>query len=182
MDTFNPHDHFDWGSGWTYGPPPGLPYQPHDGTHLAEIVPPLNSSVASTLTDGVLPMGFGAGYRKSDDHYWFNAYTAWVGCNDTAADPTVTCDFVATAWQYDPDRKQDTVFSTQHMTVPPCSLGSGCQLQEVTLEASFRNMSSMSFYGVVQGKPVSVFIDTLALDWYNNTCEAGLARISSRKV
>lgn len=126
-------------------------------------------------------MGFGAGYRDADEHYWFNAYSAWVGCNNTSPDPTITCDFVATAYQYDYARARDIVVSTQHFTEEPCDLQSGCQLQEIQFEASFRNLSTMSFYAVVLGQPVTLYIDSLALDWYNNTCAAGLARASSRK-
>ncbi|KAK6387689.1 hypothetical protein LTS17_000958 [Exophiala oligosperma] len=177
-EIFNPYEHFFWGDGWTYVPPPTEPFPPHDGTRLAQFIPSLANQDTGSPNAGLIPpSSFGAGPRVSDSTYWFNAATAWVGC-DTA---NATCDFVATAYQWDITTQNEVVVATQHFNIPPCPGFVNCQLTEIRFNYLFYKMTTLSFYANVEGKISIFWLDSLALDWYDNSCEAGLKRISSRK-
>ncbi|KIW11181.1 hypothetical protein PV08_10481 [Exophiala spinifera] len=177
-EIFNPYEHFFWGDGWTYVPPPTEPFSPHDGTRLAQFIPSLaNKDIGSPSAGLIPPSSFGAGPRAADSAYWFSAATAWVAC-DTA---NVTCDFVATAYQWDIATQSEVVVATQHFNVPPCHGFVDCRLTEIRFNYLFYKMTTLSFYANVEGKISIFWLDSLSLDWYDNSCEAGLKRISSRK-
>lgn len=183
-EIFNPYDHFYWADGWSYVPPPRDPFPPHDGTRLGIYIPSQSnpspgsgSPNAGLISDG----GFGAGPRNSDNNYWFNAESAYVGCDNGAKDTSLTCDFVATGYKYDAATGNEIVVATQHFPQPPCPGFQNCKLNQIYFSSKFQGLSSLSFYAVLLGQPRIFFVDTLALGWYNNTCEAGLKRVGSRK-
>lgn len=179
---FNPYDHLDWSNGWSYGPPPTEPYPPQNGTHLAEYVPSLatNSSESGSPDAGDVPDGaIGAGHHNNDDAWWFNAYSAYIGCDNGATDPSITCDFVATGYKYDATTNQDVVVVTEHYPQPPCPNFVNCELNQIYFSKQYQGLSALSFYATVQGKQKIFFVDTMAMGWWNNTCAAGLKRISS---
>lgn len=178
---FNPYEHFFWGNGWAYGPPPTEPFPPESGDHLAEFVPSLanndtNSPDASTVPDSA----FGAGPRAYNNNYWFSPLSVYVGCDNGATDPSVTCDFVATAYQWDPVNYKEKVVATEHFPQPPCPGFENCTLTQIFFDSRFTMLSSLSFYANVEGLLKIFWIDTMELSWWNNTCAAGLARISAQ--
>ncbi|KAI1619864.1 hypothetical protein EDD37DRAFT_698293 [Exophiala viscosa] len=180
---FNPYEHFFWGNGWSYVPPPTEPYPPQAGSHLAEFVPSqANNDTGSPDAGLIPPSSFGAGPRAYDNAYWFTAYSAWVGCDNGDTNWTDTCDFVATAYQWNNDTQSEIVVATQHFPIPPCPNFQNCQLTEITFNYLFYKMSTLSFYANVKGQISIFWLDSLSMNWYNNTCEAGLERISSRKI
>lgn len=177
---FNPYDHFFWGNGWAYGPPPNEPFPPQSGDHVAEFVPSAaNNSTNSPDASTVPENAFGAGPRAYNNNYWFNAESLFAGCDNGATDPYVTCDFVATAYQWDSVNYKESVVATEHFTLPPCPDFKKCSLIQIFFDDRFTQMSSMSMYANVQGQLKIFWIDTMELSWWNNTCVAGLARISS---
>jgi hypothetical protein len=89
---------------------------------------------------------------------------------------------VATAYQWNNDTQSEIVVATQHFSIPPCPNFQGCQLTEITFNYLFYKLTTLSFYANVQGLISIFWLDSLSMNWYNNTCEAGLARISSRKM
>jgi len=124
---------------------------------------------------------FGAGQRNYNDNYWFNAQSMWIACDNGAYDPSITCDFVVTGYTWNATTKAEQLKLTHHFDpVPPCPGFENCELTFVTFPPEFTGLSTLSMYANVQGKPSIFWIDTVALSWWNNTCEAGLARISSR--
>ena len=98
----------------------------------------------------------------------------------TIGDDHQQCDFTATAYQYNAQLKEDRVVATQHWAQDRCD-SLACSLNQIRFDEPFSNLSVVSFYGVVGGKIVDFYADSIRLEWYNNSCEAGLARISSRK-
>jgi hypothetical protein len=131
---------------------------------------------------GVVPAkGFGSGPRNFDSAYWFNMTSSWAQCDFSTAAPNFqTCDFFATAYQYDSTLDQDKVFDTDHWLLNRCNEHT-CDLDQIIYKDSFKGMSAVSFYGVINGQIVDFYIDSIELQWYNNTCEAGLERSSSRR-
>lgn len=134
-----------------------------------------NSPDASTVPDSA----FGAGPRAYNNNYWFNASSAWIGCDNGATDPSIVCDFVATAYQWDPVNSVEKVVATEHFPQPPCPGFKNCTLSQINFDSRFTMLSSLSFYANVQGQLKIFWVDTIELNWWNNTCTAGLARISA---
>ncbi|KIY02573.1 uncharacterized protein Z520_01038 [Fonsecaea multimorphosa CBS 102226] len=180
---FNPYEHFFWGDGWAYVPPPNEPFPPQSGNRLAQFIPSLNNTVDGSTDAGTIPpSSFGAGPRNYDDNYWFSASSAYVGCDNGSRNLSSICDFVATAYQWDNVTQSEVVVATQHFRIPPCPDFIKCQLTEIDFNYLFYKMSTLSFYANVQGQLSQFWIDSIDLNWYNNTCAAGLAREQSRKV
>lgn len=164
-------------------PPPNDPFPPQSGNRLAQFVPYLNNTLNGSADAGSIPdSSFGAGPRNYDNRYWFTAYSAWVGCDNGATNLSQTCDFVATAYQWDNLTQTELVVATQHFQIPPCPGFVDCQLTKITFSYLFYKLSTLSFYANVQGNISQFWLDSLNMNWYNNTCEAGLARIQSRKL
>ncbi|KAK5257876.1 hypothetical protein LTR40_009021 [Exophiala xenobiotica] len=181
--VFNPYEHFYWGPGWSYVPPPNEPFPPQNGSRLAEFIPPLANNDTGSPDAGLIPpSSFGSGPRASDSTYWFSASSAWVACDNGATDWSQTCDFVATAYQWNNATQSEVVVATQHFSIPPCPNFVDCHLTEINFNYLFYKMTTLSFYANVQGKISIFWLDSLALNWYDNTCQAGLERISSRKI
>ncbi|EXJ85135.1 hypothetical protein A1O3_05810 [Capronia epimyces CBS 606.96] len=181
--VFNPYDHFFWGDGWAYVPPPNEPYPPQSGNRLAEFIPSLANNDTGSPDAGLIPpSSFGCGPRNYDNQYWFNADSAYVGCDNGVSNATSTCDFVATAYQWDNTTQSEVLVATQHFKIPPCPDFKNCQLTKITFNYLFYKMTTLSFYANVEGRVSIFWLDSLDLNWYNNTCTAGLTRISSRKI
>ncbi|KIW28562.1 uncharacterized protein PV07_08216 [Cladophialophora immunda] len=180
---FNPYEHFFWGDGWAYVPPPTEPFPPQSGNRLAQFVPSLNNTVGGSTDAGAIPpSSFGAGPRNYNNNYWFSASSAYVGCDNGSRNLSQICDFVATAYQWDNVTQTEVVVATQHFRIPPCPDFNKCQLTQIAFNYLFYKMSTLSFYANVQGQVSQFWIDSIDMNWYNNTCAAGLARMQSRKI
>ena len=177
---FNPFDHFWWGDYWTYAPPPVGPYTPVDGSQLAKCDILGNNTVAGSPNAGdVPPNGFGAGPRNSSNIYWSNATSAYIGCEVRPTDLGAACEFNVTAWVFDGDNEVPVV--TDGFVIPPCSNNTNCHLTEITFPERYLGLTTLNFSATVDGESRAFYMDSLHLGWYNNSCEAGLTRIMSRK-
>lgn len=146
-------------------------------------MPTLNNTVIGSPNAGTIPpSSLGAGPRNYDSHYWFTARSVWVGCDNGATNLSQICDFVATAYQWNNATQQEMVVATQHFRIPPCPNFNKCQLTKITFNYLFYKLTTLSFYANVEGKVSQFWVDSLDMNWYDNTCDAGLARISSRKM
>jgi hypothetical protein len=180
---FNPYRHFYWGAGWSFVPPPRDPFPAHSGSRLAQFVQSPKFNHTGSPDAGLLePSAFGCGPRNYNNNYWFNARSAWVGCDNNATSSFSTCDFVATGYQWDNATQAEKVAVTQHFTIPPCPDFKNCHLRPINFNYQFYRLSRLSFYANVKGQIKSFWVDDIGLSWFNNTCEAGLARIGSRKT
>ncbi|EXJ85793.1 hypothetical protein A1O1_06161 [Capronia coronata CBS 617.96] len=181
--VFNPYDHFFWGDGWAYVPPPNEPYPPQSGDRLAQFIPSLANNDTGSPDAGLIPpSSFGCGPRNYDNRYWFTARSAYVGCDNGGQNSSSACDFVATSYQWDNTSASEVLVATQHFKIPPCPDFKNCQLTKITFNYLFYKMTTLSFYANVHGRVSIFWLDSLDLNWYNNTCAAGLTRISSRKI
>jgi hypothetical protein len=174
----SPYHHFCWGDGWSYVPPPSDPYPPQSGKMLGQFEPDVNGTQSQSPMN-IPPSSFGDGSRRADNNYWFSATTAWVGCDNGSNNLSDTCDFVATSYQWDEYTQTEVVAATQHFKIPPCPNLVQCQLSMITFNYLFYKMTALSFYANVQGQISGFWIDSIGMDWYNNTCAAGQARISN---
>jgi hypothetical protein len=173
----NPYDYFEWSNGWGYVPPPNEPFPPQSGDRLAVWDPTVNNdTVLGSKNAADIPPGGIEALKNSSNHYWFTANSAYVGCDNQ--DPSQVCDFVATAYQWDDNSQSNQVVATQHFHIPACPGFVQCELTQVNFNYLFYKLSMVQFYAALAGKFSKFYMDSIDMNWYNNTCEAGLARIS----
>ena len=166
----------NWGAGWGYAPPPNDPFPPQAGNHLAVWDPTLNNTVDGPSNAGGIPPGSIAGWHRNSSYDWFSINSAWVGCDNS--NPAVICDFVATAYQFDNDTQSENVVATQHFHIPACPDFVKCQLIQINFNYLFYRLSTVQFYANVAGHINKFWMDSIDMNWYNNSCAAGLGRIS----
>lgn len=125
----------------------------------------------------VKPGEFGDGPRDSMSAYWFDAYSAWLGCDDEGPEP---CTMVMKAYTWSPYAKAEILSYSQNVTMPPCPGFKNCHLRQVSFPASFRSLSGLQIQAFVGKEERMFFMDDLALHWSNSSCAAGLQRQMSQ--
>jgi hypothetical protein len=127
----------------------------------------------------VLPGEIGAGPRASVNAYWFDAYSAFFGCDD---DGPTDCVMQISGYQYDASTDKEVLAAQENATIPTCPGFKNCHLTPVSFSDQFRNLSGIQFEAFINGTGPKIFMmDSLAMGWVNNTCSAGILRIGNRK-
>lgn len=122
--------------------------------------------------------GIGAGPRASHKTFWFNVSAAHLGCGHRTKDSP--CTITISALKYSTELEKEEIAEKVVFHVPSCLEGETCNLALRELGGAFEGLSGIVFEGTVDGKPVDVFLDDLKMEWYDNSCEAGLERVGSR--
>lgn len=118
----------------------------------------------------------GAGNRASNSAFWFNAYGAYLGCDNEGPDE---CVMQISGYTWQKDGEEELLAYQQNVTLPPCPDYKDCKLTPITFAGSMKGLSGIRFQAFVNGDQRMWYIDDLALGWYNNTCSAGLLRVRS---
>jgi hypothetical protein len=182
---FSPYHHLTFSNGYVHAPKYKQPFVPHSGDQLAVFLasgagngtndtawhqPGMSASVPRTepgdITDGPYN-GLPA--------FWFNAYDAWLGCDNDGPD---SCIFNVTGSTWDPTVNDDVETYNTQLEVPPCPNFNHCPLVHMDFPDNIRGLSGMQIQAFVNNKPVMFFMDDLALGWYDNSCEAGMKRMA----
>lgn len=154
------------------------PFTPASMPEVAIFFPNLTDP-GSAFTNTVKPGEIGAGPRRSVDAYWFNAYNVSVGCDNTGPSD---CLVRVNAFAYDSDSDEQELAGQIFASVPPCPAGDDCALTFVEFPENWTGLSGIQFEAFVDNEESQIFmLDSLALGWWNNSCEAGLERIMHRK-
>lgn len=123
------------------------------------------------------PGEIGDGPRESMSAFWFDAYSAWFGCDNRGPE---VCTIVFSAYTWGLATKTESLTFQHNETVPPCQRSKDCQLQKVDFPTSFRGLTGLQMQAFVGQEQRMFSMDDLALRWANNTCAAGLQRQSSQ--
>jgi hypothetical protein len=107
--------------------------------------------------------------------FWFNAYDAWLGCDNNGPD---NCVFNVTGSTWDANAGDDVETYNTQIEVPPCPNFHHCPLQHMEFPDNFRGLSGIQIQAFVNNKPVMFFMDDMALGWYDNSCDAGMKRMA----
>ena len=107
--------------------------------------------------------------------FWFNAYDAWLGCDNNSKD---SCFFNVTGSTWDAEFGDDVETYSTQIEVPPCPNTNHCPLVHVDFPDNFRGLSGIQIQAFVKDKPVMFFMDDLALGWFDNSCDAGMKRMA----
>ncbi|PGH12375.1 hypothetical protein AJ79_04323 [Helicocarpus griseus UAMH5409] len=177
---FNPYYHFFFSDGWSYGPPPAVPYPSISKPYIGIYVPSKHKENRGSPYAGLLDGGqFGAGPRSGLDTFWFDTYSAYFGCDNGS--PNTPCEITVSAVKYSTTTKKEEPAGMRSFTLPSCPDYKNCALSKLDFGDSFRAISGLQFSATVAGEPVIWFVDDIEMNWYNNTCAAGLERLRHRR-
>ncbi|KAI4716672.1 hypothetical protein E4T48_07144 [Aureobasidium sp. EXF-10727] len=171
--VFNPYHHMFFSDGFVYAPPPTLPFLPVSSPRLVMFVANKTGDNDNPSEGGQLSGEIGAGTRRSSSAFWFNAYSAYLGCDNHSA---YQCKLQITGLVYHEHTKSEVAAFHQTVSLLPCLLPDNCELNKVYFDSSMKGLSGIRIQASANDEPVSWFMDNLALGWSNNTCAAGLLR------
>jgi hypothetical protein len=85
-------------------------------------------------------------------------------------------------FRYDATLKDEVLVAEQNATLPACYGYINCSLTQVSFSDQFRALSGIQFnaYTAGLGIPQVHMMDDLKMEWYNNTCSAGILRIGNQ--
>ncbi|KAK5725681.1 hypothetical protein LTR15_003871 [Elasticomyces elasticus] len=165
----NPYHHLTFSDGYVYAPQPSEPYLPSSEPHLAVFL----ANGTGVTARSVQPGEIGDGPYESNSAFWFDAFSAMMGCDNAGPDP---CTIVFTGYTYSAAAKDEIATYTQNATIAPCPALNNCPLQPVSFPTSFRSLSGVRMQAFVGNEERMFFLDDMELGWSNNTCQAGLTR------
>lgn len=178
--VFNPYHHMFFSNGYAYAPPPSDPYPPISAPRLAVFLPnasAISDSTGSPDAGGERPGELGAGPRASLNAFWFNAYSAYLGCDNSGTQP---CSLQISGYAW--NGTDESLVAQQTATLPACADMVNCTLTQVVFDEGFsHNLTGLQFAATVGGIMQVFYMDNLSMGWYNNTCAAGLQRQMSRR-
>ncbi|KAI4132444.1 MAG: hypothetical protein LQ347_002574 [Umbilicaria vellea] len=170
---FSPYHDLFWSQGFAYAPPPSDPFLPISSPQLAVFIVNASANVHSVDSSG--GGGFSAGLNVAESAFWVDAYGAYMGCNDGGP---VECVVKILGYTYSSATDNPDPSFIQTVTLPPCPGLVNCTLTPVTFAADFRSLTGLEIIATIGGTPVTWFLDDLRLRWSNNTCAAGLRRVT----
>lgn len=173
----NPYHHLFYANGFTYAPDDWEPYPAISQPNIAMFLPLAGRLLPNTrFTGTLLPGEIGAGPRASVTAYWFNAYSGYFGCALSGLTP---CTLRISGYRYDGVMKQEVLVAEQNVTLPACWAYINCRLTQVFFNDQFRALSGIQFNAFTYslGIPQVHMMDDLQMEWYNNSCSAGILRI-----
>lgn len=173
----NPYHHLFYANGFTYVPDKWEPYPAISQPNIALFLPLSGRLLPNTPFAGtLLPGELGAGPRASVTAYWFNAFSGYFGCALSGLTP---CLLRISGYRYDSVLKQEVLVAEQNVTLPACWGYINCKLTQVFFDDRFRALSGIQFNAFTSqlGIPQILMMDDLQMEWYNNTCSAGILRI-----
>ncbi|EFE31934.1 uncharacterized protein ARB_01187 [Trichophyton benhamiae CBS 112371] len=170
---FSPYHHFFFSSGWSYGPPPTEPFTPVSNPHIGIHVP--------TKREGEKPQSkgeFGGGPRASQKLFWFDAFSAQVGCN--TGNTSRACELTVQGLKYSAESGTEIRAGVSRFTIPPCREPKHCILTEVLFGDGFSGLSGIEIEAQMDGRATMWYIDDILLKWHDDTCASGIERQRSR--
>ncbi|TAQ84206.1 hypothetical protein B7494_g7471 [Chlorociboria aeruginascens] len=171
--VFNPYHQFAFTDGFVVVPPPTDPYLPSSPPLLLEFIPNFN-------VDGTNP---NAGPNTGEEGYsgdiedgdfgatgcfHFNFYGASFGCDSHGP----LCIFTFTGFRLDNTTRETTTVVSKQYSVPACPSLKKCDLTLVTVDDTFRDLTSIRLNVTVGSDPKIWWMDDLQLGWTDNSCVA----------
>lgn len=176
----NPYHHLFYANGYTDVPDMWEPFPAISQPNVAMFMPITGRLLSNQPFAGtLLPGELGAGPRAAVDAYWFNAYSGYFGC---ALNGITPCVLRISGYRYDAVLKDEVLVAEQNTTIRPCWGYIKCRLTQIHFNEQFRALSGIQFNAYTKGLgiPQVHMMDDLQMEWYNNTCSAGILRIGHR--
>lgn len=185
---FNPYHKLFFSNGYGYVNDDQEPFPAVSEPTLAIWMANMTADEGSPYAAGMQPGEIGAGPRGSNNAWWFDAFGASFGCPYDGPNECYL-DVVGYTW-YDPNSIEQPA-PTERFLIPKCQGGfspKDCQLHYVRFGANYTGLSGIQFMFWISApypqkwQMLQPFLmDNLQLGWSNNSCEAGLLRITQRK-
>ncbi|KAK2743251.1 hypothetical protein FQN57_004940 [Myotisia sp. PD_48] len=172
---FNPYHHLFFSNGWSYGPPPNEPFTPFSKPCIGIFVPSKERGPNGEGFEGE----FGAGPRSYNNIYWFDAYSAYVGCSNEHLTKT-PCEMTITALRFDLGSNTEIPSASSTFLIPACMGPHNCNLTQIVLGSEFRGLSGLKIKAMEADSRAMWYIDDISLKWYDDSCAAGKERQRSR--
>lgn len=102
----------------------------------------------------------------------------YIGCNNGSNDGP--CTLTVTGSKYSSELKAEHPSLKKTFDIGACPDDEVCVLQHIEFPEEMEGLSSLGFEVTVLDSPVTWYIDDIQLSWFNNTCLAGMKRVSSR--
>jgi len=166
----NPYNHLTFSNGYVYAPSPSEPFVPASSPHLAVFLGNASGVTARSTKPGEIADG----PYEAMSAFWFNATSAFLGCDNAGPND---CTMVMSGYTWSQSNGSEVLSYSQNATLPPCPSLKNCQLGQVFFPTSFTGLSGLQIQAFVGNDQRMFFMDNLALGWYNETCEAGLTRL-----
>jgi len=154
---------------------PKEPFQPVSQPHLAVFITNGTGASENVPTGYIRPGEIGA-ESIAVDAFWFNAYSAHLGCDNAGPE---NCRMEISGYTYTGFTDDEMLTYQTNVTIPPCPGLQNCQLHHVGFPAVMKGMSGFQIRAFVGEEQRIWFMDNLALGWYNDSCEAALQRAKS---
>jgi hypothetical protein len=110
--------------GFVYAPPPSVPFLPVSSPRLVMFVANETGENDNHSEGGQLPGEIGAGVRRSSSAFWFDAYSAYLGCDNPSA---YQCELQITGLVYHEKTKSEVAAFHQTVSLLPCLLPDNCE-------------------------------------------------------
>ena len=85
-----------------------------------------------------------------------------------------------TGYKYSSTLKVEYPAETHNYQVPTCAGNQKCALEPIQFVPEMFSLTGLGFEATVLGSKVTWYVDDLELSWFNDSCAAGLKRISTR--
>ncbi|KAF2227774.1 hypothetical protein BDZ85DRAFT_7493 [Elsinoe ampelina] len=177
VPIFSPYRHFQFSEGYVYAPLPETPFRAVTPPHLAVFITKQTGAANIPSPGFVRPGELGAGARASNQVYWFNAYSAYLGCDNT---DSPGCMYEISGYVYDRSFRDEVLAYQSNVTVPACPALEDCDLTFVDFPLDMRGLSGLQIRAFAGEEQRIWFMDELALGWWDNSCEAGQTRARGR--
>lgn len=170
-----PYNHLYFSNGWSYGSIPDGLYTPTSGKYIGVLDPQeYREPTKSPYSDLEAGGDFGCGRRASMDAFWFDAFSANLGCDNYSKDEP--CNVVISPAIYSIEIGGEVAAGKYSFEIPLCRERRPCTLLPIELGEMFRGLTGLKFSATVAGQPVRLFVDNIKLGWSNSTCAAGWER------
>lgn len=182
-------------NGYAYVPPPVEKTSPVSSPFMAMYLPNLTTSALVHPEAGVLPRGgIGAGSRAANSGFWFNAYGAFLSCNQGAEPwdavvPRLKCNIQVTGFRWSEQHQKEMVHNVNTFEIPACwsvNDQDKCDLEWIDFnskDGDYDGLSSMrlnAYYWNDAADDRVFVMDNLQLAWADNSCAAGQTRAGDK--
>lgn len=148
-------------------------FQPNSSPNVAMFEPNASTTdIGSPDAAGLLPGEISSGPEPSNSALWFSTHQLWITCENPTED---FCMISYTMMVWDADTQSTRQVEGGRSAIPPCP-GNRCGLFPNTEAVAGNALTSFQIQATVNGQPVPFYLDSFAMSWSDNSCEAAEER------
>lgn len=150
-------------NGYGYVPQPDSPFKAVSPPEMAIFLPGDMNDTGSPYAAGVKPGEIGAGPRASVNAFWFNAYGAYLGCDNAGPEG---CEMDIRGFKWDSASRTEVLAAQYTVELPACPSLHNCNMTSVDFIGPFSGLSGVQIWATVNRTiPQIFFMDNLRMGW-----------------